>query len=125
MLGWFILVSRQVDGGTHPATSSSEHHDAIAGWQADLGGLGWINALVTDSKAIKLGGNGYPFWYTAQAKHVRPSLYPAPPFANPVWACGPSDIITSKWRGKTFLDHEALDQCAPEEWLLIEAWDES
>jgi hypothetical protein len=29
------------------------------------------------------------------------------------------------WEGKTTIDEAALDSCDPEEWLLVEAWDES
>jgi hypothetical protein len=34
-------------------------------------------------------------------------------------------IVPVSWLGKTTLDDEAMNTCNPNEWLLVEAWDES
>ena len=52
-------------------------------------------------------------------------LTPKPPFAIDVWHYDPGDVLTEKWHGKTFMDHRGLAECAQEEWLLVEVWDES
>jgi len=43
------------------------------------------------------------------------------------WLCDPWDVITDadKWEGKTVVDRDAVTLCRPDEWLLVEAWDES
>ena len=76
-------------------------------------------------KAIDLGGNGYPCRFTATAEYLIPRIIDEPPGAKPTWSSGLHDILTEKWEGKTVLDRVACVACRPDEWLLIEAWDES
>lgn len=113
MLGWHISVYRKSDGSR------------LAVWQAGSHGLEWIDALVKAGDAVNLGGDGYPFRYTATAAILRPLLTDGPPNARNAWVSEPGDILTGNWAGKTVLDHVALAQCPPDEELLIEAWDES
>ena len=113
MLGWHISVYRQSDGSR------------LAVWQAGWHGLQWIDALVEAGDAVSLGGDGYPFRYTATAATLQPILIDGPPNARKAWVSEPGDILTENWAGATVLDHAALAQCAPDEELLLEAWDES
>lgn len=87
--------------------------------------MDWINALVKEEKAVSLRGDGYPLKFTATATHLRTQLLEGPPCAKAIWPCGPNDILGPGWRGKTFKNLEELAACAPDEWLVIEAWDES
>ena len=98
--------------------------DRIAVWQADVAGLRWIDELVNSGAAIAARENGYPSVFYAKAADVVPRL-DAPPGARPVWVSGPNDVLTEKWAGRTVVDRVAAAACAPEEWLLIKAWDES
>jgi hypothetical protein len=98
--------------------------DRIAVWQADISGLRWIDELVESGAAIAARENGYPSVFYAKAADVVSRL-DAPPGARTVWVSGPHDVLTEKWAGRTVVDHSAAAACAPEEWLLIEAWDES
>lgn len=125
MLGWHISVYRQADGGASPATATSPEGTRLAVWQTDLGGLEWFDELVKAGKAIYLGGNGYPCRYTAMTEHVIPRVVDEPPGARQAWVFGADDVITEKWEGKTVVDRSAVAACRPDEWLLIEAWDES
>jgi hypothetical protein len=97
----------------------------LAVWQTGLDGLNWINELVKQQKAISLGGNGYPLEFTAMATHLKTQLLEGPPCAKAIWTHDPGDILSPAWQGKTTKDLEALDACRPDEWLLIQAWDES
>ena len=97
----------------------------LAVWQSGIGGLGWIYTLINKNKAIELGGCGYPSRYTAQAKHILPELAGEPPEANAVWSCGPTDQLSEAWSSKTAKDQELMQGCLPDEWLIIDAWDES
>ena len=125
MLGWHISVYQQRDGGSSPAAFDSAQGKRLAVWQTGLGGLDWLNELVKAGKAIDLGGNGYPCRYTATAANLLPRFIQGPPAAREHWVCEPTDIITDKWEGKTVIDHFAAAQSQGDEWLIVEAWDES
>jgi hypothetical protein len=125
MLGFTISVHRQLNGGSSPAEFNSPQSPRLAVWQTGPGGLYWIDDLVKEKKAITLGGDGYPFRYTAMAKHLLPQVIEGPPDARPVWGYDPGDILGPAWEGKTARDEEALQSYPPDEWLLVEAWDES
>ena len=125
MLGWHISVYRQTNDGLGPATAESATGARLAVWQTGLGGLDWIEDLVKAGNAIDLGGNGYPVRYTALAKSLIPQISEDPPGARMTWACGKDDILTDKWEGKTVIDRGVIQACSPDEWLLVEAWDES
>jgi hypothetical protein len=125
MLGWHISVYRQRDGGAAPAPDAKPEGPRIAVWQAGLDGCGWIDELARTGKAINYGGTGYPNRYTARARDVIPIIRAGPPDARSVWAAGEHDVLTSGWAGSTAIDEEAAARCAPDEWLLVEIWDES
>ena len=125
MLGWHISVFRQQNDGTAPAAFGAGHGARLAVWQTGLWGLRWIDELVNEQKAIDLGGNGYPVEYTAMATHLLAPLREGPPQAKARWTSGAGDTLTSEWLGTTAKDLEAMDACRADEWLIIQAWDES
>ena len=47
------------------------------------------------------------------------------PWANEVWVYDPGDKLLPGWTGRTLKDEEVIRACFADEWLLIEAWDES
>jgi hypothetical protein len=116
MLGWHISVYRLRDG--------SVEGERLAVWQSGAGGLRWIDELVTSGAATAASTNGYPSVFYARAADVLGRL-DSPPEANQAWMAGPDDILTEKWAGRTVTDPAAIAACAPGEWLLIKAWDES
>ena len=125
MLGWHISVYRKPNGREQPATAASEQGARLAVWQAGYNGLRWLDELVAAGKAINLGGDGYPCGYTLQAANLIPKITGEPPEANQTWVHGEGDILTDKWEGRTIVDKALCDQCSPQEWLLVVAWDES
>jgi hypothetical protein len=125
MLGFHISVYRLPDGGGAPATWESVEGARLAVWQTGLGGLDWLDELARDGKAINLGVRTLCGRFTTQAAHVLPRIADGPPGARPIWSFGPYDILTEKWDGRTVIDRDAAAACRPDEWLLIEAWDES
>ncbi len=90
-----------------------------------IDGLSWLDALAAEDRAVNLGGDGYPSRYTAQARYIIGAVTDGPPGARATWAMGPHDIVTDEWEGTTAIDEEVAEACRPDEWLLIEAWDES
>jgi hypothetical protein len=125
MIGWHISVYRQTDGGRTPATATTDPGVRLCVWQTGFGGLDWLEELVKADHAIDLGGNGYPLRFTATAAQLVPRLLDGPPKARPVWTCEATDILTEKWSGKTVVDRDVAAECRDDEWLLVEAWDES
>lgn len=120
MLGWNINVSRDRDKTGSPVNGS------LARWQTGLDGIDWIEKLVKEHRAITLAeNNGYPVIYLAQMKDVRPVLLEGPPDARGTWQHDPDDIIMDWWQGSDKFNVELLNECHPEEWVSIEAWDES
>lgn len=125
MLGWHISVFRQATNFEEPPSFESDRGARIAVWQAGLDGLNWVDELIEEGKASLLGGNGYPVRFTARASAVIPIVKGGPPHARKSWVSDPGDVLTSKWEGKTTIDEEVANNCAPSEWLIIEVWDES
>jgi hypothetical protein len=126
MLGWWIGVFRQPHGGHAPASFDTVKGIRLAVWQTGLGGLDWLDELAKDGRAIALGGDGYPIRFTAQCEQLLPRIENGPPNARAVWLSDPTDIIDyDKWPGRTTIDREAIADCSPDEWLLVEARDES
>ena len=124
-LGWHISVYRQARDRSAPATANAEAGARIAVWQTRLWGLQWIEDLVESGCGHSLGGNGYPCRYTALARDLLPTIMVGPPEARDPWVHDPGDILLANWVGRTLIDKEAAENCSSEEWLLVEAWDES
>lgn len=144
VLGWNVSVRRLVDeasaresfaaAGEHPERRALFHEAAVgtrvAVWQAGLGGLTWIEEAARRVGGVALARNGYPNWYLVLAKDVQQTLRDRVPYKPPMhefprWISGEGDIILPGWAGKTTINVEQLDACSPDEWLLVEAWDES
>ncbi len=124
MLGWAVTVYRQSEGGDRPAAFESKGGVELAVWQANVHGLTWLEELASAGKAIHLGGSGYPYRFTGRAEDLLP-FAENPPDANRVWLRDEFDVVFDSWVGKTRINRAAIEQCRPEEWLLVEAWDES
>jgi hypothetical protein len=126
MLGWHVSVYRQENGGSSLATKESPiTGPRIAVWQTDPYGLKWLDELTKEGHAIHYPGGGYPDRYTARAKEIVPRLLEGPPEARETWHRDTGDVITEQWVGKTMINRVEVDACTSDEWLMIEAWDES
>jgi hypothetical protein len=89
-----------------------------------FGGI-WLDELVEKGEAIHLGGNGYPPRYTAAAHHLIPRIIDALPEGRLDWIYGTSDILSDQWARSRVIDRAPAANCRPDEWLLVDAWDES
>ena len=126
MLSWTIIVYRQANGGELPPLWGSETGQQIAVWQTDVNGRKWIDWLVGMGRAAAdPRGDGYPDRYTAKARYLVRRIIDGPPEAIEAWGEGPEIIIGRRNVGKTMINREVADDCRPDEWLLVEAWDES
>lgn len=125
MVGWYFCVFRQSDGGRAPATPDSKAAARLAEWQTGSGGITWLDALVHSGKALNLGGVGYPLRYTLMFCHLAPVLADGPPGARTPWDRDPGDFVSSQWKGTTTIFQDVIGRCEPDDWLVIEVWDES
>jgi hypothetical protein len=103
MLAFQVSVYRQQDGGASPATFDSPRGEHLTTLSPELTDHIWIQEVVRTGNGIDLGGNGYPFRLTVRAEHLLPILEEEPPL----------------------IDKAAAANCRPDEWLLIEVWDQS
>lgn len=118
MLGWGFLVIKQSD-----ASRNYEQRSPLAEWDAGPGGTGWIERLVSEGKAIGLGGNGYPMKYAAAAATLVAALRSGPPkHAGPA-VIGDDYYLPAGWVGRSKIDLQAMETLDPGEILLVEAWD--
>jgi hypothetical protein len=76
-----------------PATYESAKGARLAVWQTGLEGLDWLQTLVKQGYAIDLGGDGYPWRFTATAEQLVPHIITGPPEARATWQYGPRDIL--------------------------------
>ena len=118
MLGWGIEIYREVPGGRSKEA-------LLASWHAGLGGLDWIEALVKQGHAIDLGGDGYPCHYKVTVANLLPSITSGPPLHTGPMVIGDDYVLPAGWIGNVRIDYEKIAACSPDEWLVIEAWDQS
>lgn len=128
VMGWHVSVSRQTRRRHRPAANNDPQGVRLAVWQARVEGLDWLEELVGSGDAVHVADNGgYPVRYTVRAGAAIPRILDGPPDARTSWAIEPTDIIidADRWPGRTMVDHRAIEACQPDEWLQVEAWDES
>ena len=125
MLGWQIRVYRQTGDTLSQPNENSPKGKCLAVWQANSSGLNWLDELVRKGEAIDLGGNhGYPNLYASTAKDLIRKISKKPPGEQNPWLNGVNDILGEGYLGKTVIDRKEIKKCTPDEWLLVEAWDE-
>lgn len=129
MIGWRINVYRLKDpgllvgqsffwirlrekGGRERLRASVTLGDTLATWAGGVGATDWLEHLRIDGHVIEgpLMG-GYPVSYFGKARHVVPVILSGPP--------------GERWPMDGDIDAEALVLCSPDDWLLVEAWDQS
>lgn len=125
MLGWNIAVYRQANWGAKPASTDSPLGTRLVIWQTGFNGINWILKLVKEKKVIDLGGNGYPRSFTATTEEIIPQIKKGIPDERNPWMLEKNDIVLEGYEGQTVVNLTELAACSPNEWLLIEAWDES
>ena len=124
MTGWLISIYRKKSRLSSPASAKSVRGERLAIWQSGVWGRKWIDELVESGKSIQLQGGGYPNLYTGRSKYILPRISD-PPDVNTSWICGPDDLVGDGWEGGTVIDATAIARCDPDEWLIIQVWDES
>ena len=142
MLGWLISVYRVADEeavrqilGAEPGAKVVLGDDVLGGrlavWQAGPYGLSWIaEAAARDGGVVRKFECGYPHRYLARAADILPTIrdrvpYKAPMYEHPSWVVPEGSVLLPEYVGKTTIDDRAIGKFSADEWLYIEAWDES
>ena len=127
-MGWHISLHRQISDRDSPSTDGDPSGVRLATWQAGVDGLGWLRDLVQRKDAVHLADNGgYPVRYTVRAGALVPIILEGPPNVRTTkFVAKPSDIVGfDHLPGGAVIDRRAIERCQPDEWLQVEAWDES
>ena len=126
-LGWRISVHRQLSDRDSPSADGDVKGARLAIWRAHANGLDWLKGLAESADAFHLSDNaGYPVRYTVRTGAAIPIILDGPPRARTNRFAEPTDMVAyDRLPGGAIIDQEALEQCQPDEWLQVEAWDES
>ena len=130
MLGFKYCIYRQRENKEQPASIDSQHLFRVLSFETDLDGFSWVNLTTKNQSLLFLGGHGYPYRYTGQLRDLFSDIENV--LSNcktirvatgkssniPEWMVSEQDVVTS------LSYKEALSQCDPNEWLLIEVWDQ-
>lgn len=118
-MGFIVTVYTLAKGGKLPPTWESATSKEIANWETTREiGMKWIVGFVTTDHAfqlfpIPLGDyhSGNPDRYAIQAKYLIQQVV--------------NGLLEPRGLGKPNVNHEMASECLPNEWLLIEVWDNS
>lgn len=114
MIGWEVLVYRQ-----------TAQDIFIARWTTSVFGLSWLDQLVKDSKAIDLGGNGYPNKYAVAAGVLLPIIKAGLPANDSPLVIGDDYVLPEGWSGEINWNQQGVLACHGGDQLIIEVWDQS
>jgi hypothetical protein len=123
MLGWDILVNRQIGGGASPATWQSQPGNLVATWREGLGGMEWLDELVKSGNALNLGGDGYPDRASAAAGALIRVITQDLPRLRGWTVVDKHGEKVEPGRRQIVINGDVIAACDDQEWLLIEAWD--
>lgn len=122
MLGWEFFIRRQAGTATAPRKTNAP---LLASWMAGLGGTEWLDDLVSAGIAVHLDGNGYPTRYSIPAGALVEVLGHGLPKHDGPLVIGDDYVVPGGWAGNAKIDLASLQSLAPNELLLVEAWDQS
>ena len=88
---------------------------------ASTGSIHW--SAVTGLCRLRAGGD--PETYLIPSRDFMALIDEGLPDERQCWHSDPGDILSDRWLGRTTINGELLARCDPDEWLLVEAWDES
>lgn len=124
MIGWMIIVSTQAPE-QRDAPDTDRDAAVLARWKTSMGGIQWLERLVTDGKAKKHKFAGYPNRYTAKAGDVLPILANGIPDHDDFPIMGDDYVMPANWKGGVTFWHDRIAACGPDQLLTIDAWDRS
>lgn len=123
MLGWHINVFKT--DATYLDYEKSTDEFRIASWSTGIRGRDWLNKLAKENKITYLGGNGYPFRYSARASNILPIITFGITKPDEAIMFGNDYVLQFNELRSLKLDLYKISNCESEDQLLIEVWDQS
>lgn len=120
MLGWEILVTRQDQTASDAKVGDGT---LLARWVVGLGGIDWLDELVSADQATDLGGSGYPARWLVCAGMLRSIFRKGIAKSTDPLVIGDDYAMPSGWSQFETLEQQQLDLLDPTEALMVEAWD--
>ena len=117
--GWGFDISRQAGGGASPATEASLKAAVLLySWTSTPHGSDWLDGLVKAGKAVRTDdARGRTGWrHTVTAGDLAPHLRVTR--TQPLGLYHVTAVLEAPER-------PLLTLCRPDEWLLIEIWDDA
>ena len=103
-----------------------ENNCHLASWQVGMGGLDWLDELVSTGEAILLGTNcGYPVRYRSTAGVILPIIAAGIPSGKHPPIIGDDYVMPENWKGGVEIDADKIIACNPGDFLMIDAMDQS
>ena len=124
MLGWEIYIHRSDSGHTLEATEFTQE-SVVAKWRAGIGGYDWIKALLKENKAKALGGNGYPFLFSAKFDVLKPVILNSATSHNGPMVIGDDYVLPSNYLERPTINKANLLKCQSDDDMCIQVWDMS
>ena len=127
MLGWGIFVRKVVLDSTLEDSDELEDFSeklSLASWSAGIGGIRWLEELVSDGKVTR-SGDGYPVRYRSTAGVILPLIAAGIPFGKSPQVIGDDYFLPRNWGGDVVIHTDNVKDCKPTDILLIDAWYQS
>lgn len=122
MIGWWIVISTQTPEERR-RDADNRRASILAMWEVGLGGLDWLERLVTLAEAQKIRSDGYPNVYLAPARAVLPLLADGPPAHDNPMIIGDDYVQPPRWTRMVEIHADRMAACPSSHQLTIEAWD--
>ena len=122
MLGWQIYINRhQIDRVV--CESGRRCETLIATWVTGINGCEWIETLVNEGNAEELPGDFCICRYSVKAKILLPIIKSLPKkYQGPI-VVGDDYVHLGGFNENIEINQAKIDQCSPDELLIIETWD--
>ena len=105
------------------------HHGQVPNWKykwrAGIGGYDWIKVLVKEDKAKALGGNGYPFLFSAKFNILQPVILNGAPSHTGPMIIGDDYVLPRNYLESPTVNKANLLKCKADDEMFIEVWDMS
>lgn len=122
MLGWEIYIHRLDSDQSLEATKLTQD-SIVAHWRAGLGGYDWIKELVKIDKAKALGGNGYPFLFSAKFHVLHSSILDGPTLYQGSMVLGDDYLLPKNYLENLTINEANFSKCKANDELYVQVWD--
>ena len=120
MLGFEVMIWRETE-----ANMPKPWEWRVARWLTGTNGLAWLDGWAATGQVKNLGGNGYPLHFRIKAGTLAQVLAGGLPANDSPLVIGDDYVLPRGFNGTLELDAAKLQACPEDEWLVVEAWDQS